>query len=296
MKRAFLLRSLALAVALPACRSPEAAARPLVLELSPAHGAGLGADGRAALEQLLTASAGLAVRVNVARDAASAVEAFAGNAADAGLLSLFEYMLARHEYRVEARLQLLRGQNQANYVGEIVIRDDGTVQTLKDLQGRPLAFVDEYSVSGFLLPARRLKDEGVRPVTRFAGSHPAAIQALKDKQVDAAAVFHGAIAAEPGLKVLANTGTVPNEPLFVRRGLAPDRAAALVKAVAALPTTDEGRALLLRLGNITGLSPVTDKGYDDVAKDIAEIGLGVEDLVPGGRALAVRNRVQILAD
>ena len=60
-------------------------------------------------------------------------------------------------------------------VGAIVVREDGPVKSVKDLEGRPLAFVDEYSVSGFLLPARRLKDEGVHPVTRFAGSHPAAM-------------------------------------------------------------------------------------------------------------------------
>src|SRR5258706_329444 len=81
---------------------------PLVLLVSPSHAAGARPDELRALGSLLGGASGLAVEVRVAATPEAAVQAFGRDEADAGLLSLFEYLLARQEYGVDARLQVLR--------------------------------------------------------------------------------------------------------------------------------------------------------------------------------------------
>ena len=48
------------------------------------------------------------------------------------------------------------------YRGEIIARVDGP-KTLKEIDGKKMAYVDPISSSGHLLPEHLLKNEGVKP-------------------------------------------------------------------------------------------------------------------------------------
>jgi phosphonate transport system substrate-binding protein len=256
---------------------------PVILLLSPAHAARATPEDRAALGALLTKESGLAVEVRAAASAAEAIDAFrSARGADVGLLNLFEYLLARAEYGAEAGLQVLRGAGETEYAGEILVRADGPVAAVKDLAGKRLAYVDAYSTSGYALPAQLLAAAGVAVSPEFAGSPERALSMLREGKVDAAAVYRGAAAKDPALRVIATTETVPNEPVFFRKGLDPEKKTKLVEALKRAAATPEGRRLLSGIADISGFRDAAAAGYDSAAALVQASGRDIRDLVERG--------------
>ena len=269
-------------------REPEMLGQPghpVVLVLSPAHGTpevarDLGAS--------LARQSGLAIEVKVASSPDDAVGMLGSPQVDGGIVSLFEYLLARQEFGVQAAAMVLRGAGQRTYAGVILVRADGTITTPRDLAGKRVAFVDPRSTTGYLLAARSLAEAGVNIQPVFVGSHAAAIDAVRSGRVDAAATFEAA--QDPDLRVLARTGEVPNEPVVFRAGVPIAVRQRIVGALTSMAGTEAGRGILGRVAGITGFIPAADADYADVGRLLRESRQKLEDLVPGGWQLVNERR------
>jgi phosphonate transport system substrate-binding protein len=267
-----------------AARTTGAARDPFVLVLSPGHAT---EDSARRLAAALSKETGLAVEARRAPDADDALATAGTASVDAGLRPIFEYLLLRQEFGVEARLQVLR-EGGRDYSGAVLVRADGGISRLADLTGQRVAYVDRASTTGFLLPARHLAAAGVDVVPVFAGTHEAALEALRDGRVSAAATYDRP--PPPGLRRLAATGEVPNEPVFFHPRVPPATRDRVVAALLALSTSDAGRALLAETGGLTGFTPVTDAEYGSVRDLLAATQRGLADVVPGAWRLLDRGR------
>lgn len=261
---------------------------PIVVILSPAH-APASAQALRAIEDHLRSKTGMAVEVRVAATPVEAIERFGLREADAGILSLDGYLLAHEEYGVQAALQALRRGTSAEFEAVVLARADGPVKSLQDLAGRPFGFVDPYSVSGFILPAAFLHDKGIQVEPVLMGSHSAALKAVLDKSVPAAATF-APDKLDPKLRILAKTGVVPNEPLAVRKGLQAKKREALVAAFLSLGESPEGKAALSSVADITGLRPVPEGAYRSAHDLLRSAEKSVYDLIPEGWEIRKLNR------
>lgn len=257
------------------------ARNPLVVVLSPAYVPASG-DALAALNGLLEKSSGLSVEVKAAGSKGAAIRAFDRDAADAALLSLEEFLVAREEYWVRAELQALRGDRLADYEGVLLTRKSGGAASVADLAGKKTGFVGPYSVSGFTLPTIFLEKAGVKPAPEFAASHEEALKKLLNGDFFAIATYARQASRAPGLKVLAVTGRVPNEPLVFRRGLYDDKRAALKKAFQDLSATKEGRKVLGAMADITGFRDAPPEAYKPLHDLLLNSGKPVYDLLPDG--------------
>ncbi|MBZ0233471.1 MAG: phosphate/phosphite/phosphonate ABC transporter substrate-binding protein, partial [Deltaproteobacteria bacterium] len=131
-------------------------------------------------------------------------------AVDGGVLPILDYLLAQQEYGVQASLQLLRGRTGSHDVSAvIVVQASSPLTTVEQLAGKPVAFVERSSTTGYLLAARLLQERKVTVQPVFTGDHAASLAQLEAGKVAAAATF---AADRPGTRVLAEAGTVPNEP------------------------------------------------------------------------------------
>ncbi len=78
-----------------------------------------------------------------------------------------------------------------SYFGAVYTSADSGVERLDDLNGRPFAFSDATSTSGYVFPLSLLKKHNVRTGhVYFAGGHPNAIQAVLDGKVAGGAAFY----------------------------------------------------------------------------------------------------------
>ena len=282
MRSAFAIALAGLVLVTGACRRDRSSTgtpgNPFTIVTSTAHAS---PEVARELETALAEHSGLTIKVRVEAAGADAVSSAGMQEADAGLLPIFEYLRARQEYGVRAGLQVVRGDAK-EYTGVLVVKDDSAIRAVADLRGRKVAFVDRSSTTGYLLPIRVLQETGVEVTPVFSGSHDAVMAALAADEVDAAATF---AAERPGIRVLAETGTVPNEPVFFAAKVLPEAREKVTRALVELAATPEGRALLEELGGITGFAPITDDNYRDVHDLLGDIDRSVADLVPGGRHL-----------
>lgn len=263
-------------------------ANPAVVLVSASHARTASPASLDTIARVLREKSGMTVVVQVAKDPVTAIETFGAARADVGLLNLTEYFLARQEFGVDARLQVLRDREPRNaYFAVLAVRADNSAKDVAALRGARVAFVDEFSVSGFAYPAVLLRDLDVEP--QFAGSHERAVALVKEGSALAAATYEELVQNDTSLRVLARTAAIPNEPIVVRRGLSDEVARKLIDALSALPQNAEGLAALKDVADIAGFVPATATTFDGALSTLREAGRSAEALVPGGRALVLRN-------
>ncbi|GEM_PF-2439467 len=262
---------------------------PVVFVLSPAHARDARAQGMKALGDFLFKQTGLAVQVRSAASSVEAIDAFGGTA-DMGLLGLFEYLLARAEYGVEAGIQVLRKDAANSFTGVIVVRSDAPTRKLAELARTRFAFVTPYSTTGFVFPMKLLADEGVAVESHFAGGHPEALECLRNKSAAATATYADSVAGSAEFRVIASTPQIPNEPIFFRKGFAQEKRDRLYAALEYLATTPEGKELLPKFADITGVRGITDAHYQEVLGVVSAAGQTIYQVVPDGVSMEERKR------
>ncbi len=253
---------------------------PLVVVFSPAHSPSSGA--LAFIRKHLQTATGLSVDLKVAETPAAAIKQFSAGLADAGLVTLEEYLVAREEYGVRPELQALRGDRLAEYEAAILTKSSGGAKRVEDLKGKEFGFVGPYSVSGFTLPAIFLKHAGITVAAYFAPTHESNLKKLVKGEIYAAATYAGQASRYPGLKILVYTGKVPNEPVIVRNSLSPEKRKALSEAFLTLAGTGEGRKALGAVADITGFRPADEAAYRPMHDLLLAEGQSVYDLIPEG--------------
>ena len=255
------------------------------------------------LEKFIEERTGLKGEATHVPDFISIVKALGQRKADIAFMNTLGYLLAHDWAKAEAHLRYIYGDVYTSYRGELLARAGSGMDSVKDLEGKAIAFVGPYSTGGYLYPMKLLKDNGVKPGRIvFAGGHKKAVQMLYDGEVDAAATYHTRpsneglerdgrteIATEhpdviSKLKIIALTAEIPNGPIATRHDLPDDVELKLVGALAAFARTAEGRKALLDLYNMTGLTVARDSDYDGVRETLKELHKTIQEMVPRGDA------------
>ena len=197
-------------------------------------------------------------------------------------LTPLAFVLAReHEPCVKLlATQICRGDTR--YSSFILVRKDRGISSLKQLEGKRMAFVNPTSASGFLYPMVTLMRAGLDPArilgnAVFLGSHPKVIEAVVAGEVDAAGTFFSAVTAARAervdtgvLRVLALAGRIPFDAVVAHPDVDLDLARRVRDALLALnTTTDLGRAVLGHQLEINGWVLPSDDAYTTVRETLA---------------------------
>ena len=104
------------------------------------------------------------------------------------------------------------------YYSTIVVRSNSEFESIEDLEGKSLAFVDFNSTSGYIYPRWKMREEGIDPDTFFgeialAGGHSQAMMALANGQFDATVLAANGGSPEQGftsgsLRKMARRGLI----------------------------------------------------------------------------------------
>jgi phosphonate transport system substrate-binding protein len=244
---------------------------------------------------------GLEVQAHQPQSYAEVIAALCAGEADVAWMATPAYLWAHEACGAEALFSVVR-DGRPTHAGQILVQEDAArtarglqpLRSVEDLQGKILGFTDPRSTTGYLFPKALLVQAGTQPTMEvFLGGDVEAVLAVYKGEVDAAATYWAPPRADgsPGdarsalmakfpdvtqkIKILVLTPAVPNDPLVVRRDLAPAVRAKLVAALVELTRSEEGRQLLRRLYRVEGLAPVGDQDYDPVRQM-----LGILDVEP----------------
>ncbi len=157
---------------------------------------------------------------------------------DFGLLPPLQYVLSRYE-RPDL-VPVAYAEYDSASQGLLVVPVESEVQTVKDLQGKRICYVDRGSTSGYLMPRLYLREQGLDPDTLFShtvfsGAHVQAIADLLADRCDVAAVYSEAYLRASHVddrflrkvRILVVTRTIPSDVLCA----APETPPALVSAM-----------------------------------------------------------------
>lgn len=216
----------------------------------------------------LSAETGEAFELHVANSYGAHVRAVGDGDVDlayigpAGFVRLWE---THGEHPVLAREVLGSG---ASFRGVLVVREDHAIETLAQVAGHSVAFVDVDSTMGYRMPMALLERAGVAAddlgQKQFFGNHFDTASAVLLGDADVAAMreemferFEGR-----GLRALAYTPAVPRHPFVARRGLDAERREQWSAILIGLSGHADGPAVFAALGgNVAEFVPGTAEEY-----------------------------------
>lgn len=223
------------------------------------------------LADYIARSIGRPVEVRVGRDYEEHINAIGNDSVDIAYMGPAGYVNLVEKYGKQPLLvrQVVDGQTLLK--GEIIVRQDSSLQSLSELKGKRFIFADANSTMGSVLPQGMLVQAGV-PLTslaryKFLEGHDNVAMAVLAGDYDAGAVKEEVFTKyKPrGLRVLAHIPSVYDH-VFVASAKLPtaliDSLRSLLLKLNALP---EGRSIMSSIHpKMTALAAPVDSDYDSL--------------------------------
>jgi phosphonate transport system substrate-binding protein len=233
------------------------------------------------LEDMLKKELNMDVKVTVTTNYSALIEAMAAKKIDVGFLSPVDYVFA-HDKRHAATLLLQTVRNGSDhYRAELVkLASDNTINDVKDIKGKKIAFVSPTSAGGYLYPQVMIKAAGLNPKTDvqpiMAGGNDKTLMALYRGDVQVAAAFDDARTlltkdypdVMTKLKPFAYSEDIPNDTVSIRPGFPDDFNTKVQQAFINIMKTPEGKKVGKDIYQFDDLVPGKDSNFDSVRKMI----------------------------
>ncbi|MGE0634126.1 MAG: phosphate/phosphite/phosphonate ABC transporter substrate-binding protein [Pseudobdellovibrionaceae bacterium] len=224
------------------------------------------------------------------------VEAFGTKRADVAAINTFGYLLAYDKYGAQAGLTVIR-HGSSTYQAQFVAKEGGKINSLDDIAGKKIAFVDPASMSGYLLPLKILREKNIKPSEEvFAMRHDSVISMIYQGQVDVGATFYspaheGKIQdarrlvltqypdVEKKIKVVSLTESLPNDPIIFRKDLPEEIKTKLTETFLAFIKTPEGKAAFDSIYGASDFKKATDADYAGVRDMLKTLGKSAQEFM-----------------
>ncbi|HEV7370210.1 phosphate/phosphite/phosphonate ABC transporter substrate-binding protein [Arenibaculum sp.] len=228
------------------------------------------------LEQYLEAALGKEVELVVTTDYSSMIEAMRFKRLELAYFGPLSYVLAKSRSEIEP-FAAMASNGVASYTGVIIANAEAGIDDLRDIEGKTVGFGDPASTSSHLVPRALLKENGLEGGADYEfhhlGAHDAVARAVEAGNVQAGGlsrpIFESLIerkVIDPAkVKVIGETGAIPNYPWTMRSDLSPDLKERIREAFLGLDD-----AAVLKAFKADGFLPITDADYD-VLRDTARL-------------------------
>ncbi len=227
------------------------------------------------------------------------VEAFGTGKADISIINTFSYLLASQKYGARAVLRVVRRDGETSYRGMFISRKGSGIDSLPDIQGKRIAYVDPASTSGYILPKATLDRLGIHPAEEvFAMKHDNVVTMVYQGQVDAGAAYYSPPDKKTGeildararvkqqfpdvadvIRIIGFTDSIPNDPVVVRKELPESIVRKTIDALIKFQKTPEGRKALWRIYSVEGFIKTNDSDYDVLRHILKKSGYDLEELM-----------------
>lgn len=185
--------------------------------------------------QILEDELGIEVELFQAADYAGVIEALIADRVDLAQFGPFAYVIAIANGADAAPVGVMVGEKdeEPGYQSYLVARSDNDeVNSLEDIVGKRVCFVDPGSTSGFLVPTAGLLDAGIDPNNEltgiFAGGHDASVISVASGDCDAGFAFDSMVTEllpergeieEGEIKIVWESEIIAGSPMAMRNGL-----------------------------------------------------------------------------
>lgn len=190
----------------------------------------------------------------------------------------FDLVFSNHNFQTEydGTYRVLARWGSKNIFGVIAVRADSPIKSLKDLQGRKVAYPSREAFVAYAVPKLALQDAKVNEVEVMANNQEGALAQLASGLVDAAAVnsrFLTSYAARKGLayRELYTSPPYPDLAISVHPRV-PAASVASLKAALLGMKADPKAARILERSDAPGFESATERDYDGVRRTYRRSG------------------------
>ncbi|MGQ9848319.1 MAG: phosphate/phosphite/phosphonate ABC transporter substrate-binding protein [Bacteroidales bacterium] len=317
MKKSFLIVvTVLITIHISACQSKDlgTATNPVVLEVLTPSYVGAVINHIENIAKFIEKHTGLKVAIYAPKKNIDYILALSrGNRkADVAILNDIGYLFANDEFGATAELITIRrgvGGNTIKHYCSAIISTNLT--SLDELNGKVIAFSDEYSTAGYLIPYFNIKKKGIVPgKTIFAGGYIEAIRSLLTGKADAATIYTSCESMENELdgrtrlleeypdiytrtRILFKSSPIPNEPVVFRKDLKANLKEKIIDALMKCPEDQICRDSLLAINYVVGFEKTDRSEYQELKSIIKSLEKSTADLIPGGWILKIKNSPQL---
>lgn len=224
---------------------------------------------------------GKTVEYHESTDYAALIEASIAGQIDVASFSGFTYVTATNngaELTPISSITTAEGQ-EPGYYSQAIVPKGSDIETIADMKGKKICFVDPSSTSGYLFPSYALLEAGIDPekdiTPVFAGKHDVSVQKVGEgTECDAGFAEDSEVAKSDAVEVI-DQQMVPGAPIVESNSL-PDDVKAKLKDILSNVTADDMVAAGIEGADSEGFravffqtTPVDDAYYDQI-RDICE--------------------------
>lgn len=234
------------------------------------------------IKDYLEKETGLEIHMTIPSSYDEMVDYFGTSKSCFAIMSSQSYVLANKKHGAVVKLRTVRFGHSV-YYGQILTRASSGIKSIKDLQGKTIAYTDELSTSGYLYPKKMLEKNNVKPSREiFAKKHDEVVKLVYEGKVDAGAAFYSPPATDGTLRdaririkdkypdveqkviTLVKTDAIPNDPIVFSKKFNPEAARKLYVALVKLASEPKGKQMLQELYGSEGFVKASDADYNSL--------------------------------
>lgn len=231
----------------------------------------------APLVEYLAAAHGLTAEVTAAPTYDALAASLRAASVDAAFFSPLAYVEARASLPAVAVATAARA-GSPTYLGYLVVGEADSAESLADLQGKSIGWVDRTSTSGFLYPRSLVRSRGHDPdrffgEQRFYGNHLAVIAAVASGEIEVGATASPFVDPDRGdgsepqhhVRVVAKTSRIPLDCAVVHESLSRGVGKRWREGLLSLARDLRASERLAQTWGMSGFAPVEARHYDEIA-------------------------------
>ncbi len=210
--------------------------RKLLIGIEPEHNIFDQVQRYRVLAGYLSNQLGIEVELTIMSRYGEVVKRFKSLRLDGALLSSYTATLAIREFDLSPLVYLVGQGEDYSSSAYVFVRKDSGMETVADLRGSSLVFVDSATTEGYLFARAFFRKRGVEDLDSyfsryyFSGSHASAIFAVLDGRADVGSakdtVFNSLVGKDHSigkeLKIIAKSPPVPEVALCMKNSLDPE--------------------------------------------------------------------------
>ncbi|MDO9287618.1 MAG: phosphate/phosphite/phosphonate ABC transporter substrate-binding protein [Thermodesulfovibrionales bacterium] len=185
------------------------------------------------LASYLSEKAGVKVRLTILSRYGDIVERFVARSLDGAFFDSLTGAMAITRMGVEPMARPVNLDGKATVRSYIFVRTDSKINSVKDMKGKKVVFVDMATATGYLFAVAFLHENGIHDINRyfneyfFTGSHDSAIYSVLDNRADIGSaqdtIFNMLASKDPTIKrelhIIAQSEELPETTLCLRKSI-----------------------------------------------------------------------------
>ncbi|MBT1697638.1 phosphate/phosphite/phosphonate ABC transporter substrate-binding protein [Fulvivirgaceae bacterium PWU4] len=250
--------------------------------LTPSMSAELLSSKGSFITDFLKKETGVSIEMKIPKNYDELVDNFKSQKTCFGMMNSQSYVIANSRHGAVVKLRTIRF-GHSTYQGMIITHVSSGIKSVRDIQGKIMAYTDELSTSGYLYPKKILEKNNVKPSKEsFLLKHDEVVRQVYERKVDAGAAFfsmpsaNGAINdarsrikdkypdVEQKVIILVKTDPIPNDPIAFSKDFDPVVANKICMALLKLAQDAKGKQALLDLYGAEGFVRASDADYNSI--------------------------------